>query len=469
MTTPLLRSRSSLRAQSPRGKKHLASALLLASASLLSVHHASAQTQYSWTGTVDSDFANTANWSSGNVAPTGSTTNTRLNVTGANPLIYTSTQGVTTYDGAGRGLVIGSGSSGSMIITGGTLSTTKATATDIIGNGLVDSIVASLTISGGHYVSSGLGVEMGLSGPIHTTLTVNSGSATISTLKMAAAVRTTAPVMTGSSTVNLNGGVLQVSAFAYGVVHSIPPNTYDGLNNGANSINFNGGLLRAGANNANYLPSGWGGHALVKSPGANIDTNGFAITIAQPLETDAVSTGGGLNKTGAGTLTLGGVNTYTGPTRISVGTLALSATGSIAASSGVEISSGAIFDTTAQTLVMPGSQTFTFELDGSGAGSSGLLQAGALDITNGVASFSVTGAALNDEAYILASYTSLTGIAFGTVNNLISGYTLVYNYLGGNQIALVAGAIPEPSTWATLAGVAGLGLALARRRRSRSR
>lgn len=453
-------------ARHPRQTRATAAALVIASAFFLTGRPTQAQTQYTWTGATDSDFGTTTNWSGGNIAPTNSTSNTRLNVSGANPLIYTAAQGVTVYDGAGRGLVIGNGTNGSMIITGGTFSTTKATATDIIGNGLVDTVFASLTVDGGHYVSNGLGVEMGLSGPIHSTLTIDSGSATISTLKMAAAIRTTEPVMVGDSTVNLNGGVLQVSAFAYGVVHSIPPHNYDALNNGANSINFNGGLLRAGANNAAYLPAGWGGHAFVKSGGARIDSNGFNIAFGQALETHPTSTGGGLTKSGAGAVTLEGVNTYTGPTAIETGTLALGAAGSLAASSAVEIGVGAIFDTSARSFTLLGGQTISFNLDGAAGGSAGLLQAGALDISAGAVSFTVTGAPLDDSVYVIANYTSLVGVSFATVDNLAPGYEIDYHYLGGNQIALVASAIPEPSAWSVLAGGAVL-LAVAARRRRR--
>ncbi len=53
-----------------------------------------------------------------------------------------------------------------------------------------------------------------------------------------------------------------------------------------------------------------------------IDTDGYDITIAQPLE-DAAGQAGRLVKTGAGTLTLSGTNTFTGDTIVSNGTLRL--------------------------------------------------------------------------------------------------------------------------------------------------
>ena len=51
--------------------------------------------------------------------------------------------------------------------------------------------------------------------------------------------------------------------------------------------------------------------------------SGNDITITQNLLTDAVSTGGGLTKDGVGSLTLTGINTYTGDTTVNEGTLSL--------------------------------------------------------------------------------------------------------------------------------------------------
>jgi fibronectin-binding autotransporter adhesin len=139
---------------------------------------------------------------------------------------------------------------------------------------------------------------------------------------------------TSTATVNLDGGTLAVNNIAEG-------------NAGANStFNFNGGTLRARQNNGAFM--GGLNNAFVKSGGAIIDSNGFAITITQNLITDVVSTGGGLTKTGGNNLTLTGANTYTGATAINGGAISFlrtqslpgytTATGSSAATS---IASGA--------------------------------------------------------------------------------------------------------------------------------
>lgn len=112
-------------------------------------------------------------------------------------------------------------------------------------------------------------------------------------------------------TINLNGGVLTAGSIISGKA------------TGTRALNFNGGTLRAAGSSATFIGANAVSAINVKSGGAIIDTNGFDVTIARALLADASSAGGGLVKQGAGTLTLGGVNTYTGNTTISAGTLAL--------------------------------------------------------------------------------------------------------------------------------------------------
>lgn len=154
-----------------------------------------------------------------------------------------------------------------------------------------------------------------------------------------------------------------------------------------------------------------------------------------------------ITKDGTGTWVLAGANTYTGNTNVNAGTLVLGTTGSINNSVGVNIAAGAAFDTTAKNFVMLSGQEFTFTLDPTAAGSAGMLVAGALDISAGVVDFTLTGP-LDDDVYVIASYTSLTGGSFASVT-APSGYTIDYAYNGGTQIALV---VPEPSAVALLVG-----------------
>jgi autotransporter-associated beta strand protein len=254
-----------------------------------------------------------------------------------------------------------------------------------------------------------------------------------------------------NNTFNLNGGTLAISQVVAG------------NKTGTVAFNFNGGTLKATGATANFVDFGGASQAAnVLAGGAHIDTNGFNVAVPQAL-VSGVAGDGGLFKSGAGTLTLGAANTYLGATTVNSGVLALGAAGSISASSLVDVKAGATFDTTAQSFSMLGGQTFKFALDSTGAGSAGLLAAGSLDISSGVVDFASLGV-LDDPAYVIASYSSLSGTQFASVLDLPSGYTMDYSYNGGTQIAVVS-AVPEPGTYAMVLGGLGM-LSLLRRRRS---
>ncbi len=206
---------------------------------------------------------------------------------------------------------------------------------------------------------------------------------------------------------------------------------------------------------------------------------------------------------GAGKTILTGSNSYSGPTTVTAGTLALSAaTSNITSSGTIEIADAGALDVSSVTggfslasgqtlsgggavvggvtaaagsIVSPGAAAIdtlsfgsTLSLYGTLAigmsGSTTDLAAigGALSIDPASAVSFTVGSALTEPAYVFATYASLAG-TFGTVNGLPTGYSLDYNYLGGNQLALVA--VPEPGTLAiAAAGVAALATGVRRRR-----
>lgn len=112
---------------------------------------------------------------------------------------------------------------------------------------------------------------------------------------------------------------------------------------------FNGGILRARTNNLNFLEGL--AQTLVLPGGANIDDSGFTISINQNL----LDGGGGLTKTGNGTLYLNGANTYTGTTVVSNGTLG--GNGIIASNVVVAVGAKLAAGTSIGTLTIQGAGT----------------------------------------------------------------------------------------------------------------
>ena len=138
---------------------------------------------------------------------------------------------------------------------------------------------------------------------------------------------------TSAGTLNLNG-----TSSARGVLET----SYIDKGAGSATFNWNGGILRATANEANFLRNLDSADINIQSGGAYLDTNGMDIGITQ-----ALAGTGGLTKQGNGTLTLTGVQTYTGGTTVSAGTLALSGAGTLAATGAVAVANGATFDISA--------------------------------------------------------------------------------------------------------------------------
>ena len=286
----------------------------------------------------------------------------------------------------------------------------------------------------------------------------------------------------GVGTYNLNGGTLQTPAV----------NGFGGMG----TLNFNGGTLQATASYSVFVSALTA--ANVQVGGAIIDTNGYNPTIPQTLGHDPVlgaTADGGLTKIGAGTLTLTGANTYTGPTQVNAGTLLVNnpagsgtGSGTVTINNGgtlggigtvagpVVVTSGAVLQggdgSTSGALTLTGNLTLNMgsviqlALDVDGAHSS-LARAG-----NGTWSFADNQAF----AFLNAQTGTYDGIITGlaadpggeggwTVTN--DGYSGTFQYDGAGNIDLILDVtpVPEPATW--LAGALLLAAACWTLRRSR--
>ena len=390
-------------------------------------------------GTGDNLFATGTTYISGYLNASGKTsvtTGATVNWSGVGTFSTTNYFGVTSV-----------GSSSALNVTGGSLTMSGAGAALFVGSG--GSVSSTLHVSGGSlavtqssravrigtgYEGNGAngGGELRISG---TGLFTTEATTGIFQLGSNMVGTTTNPA--GAGVVNLDGGTLETNRAI----------TKGSSSNATGTFNFNGGTLRAAGTSMtlNGLT-----RANVRDGGAVIDTNTFDVTISQALVHSDIDgddvIDGGLTKNGEGALTLSGVNTYTGDTTINNGTFTLAeATGALTFYIGADGVNNSVGGT--GTANFDG--IFIFDLSGAGAtaGDSWSI----VDVSTLSESFSGT--------FVVQDFTeTFVGSGVWTLND--------YSFIEATGVLTYA-AIPEPSTYAMLVGVAGLGIAGARRHHRR--
>jgi autotransporter-associated beta strand protein len=390
-----------------------------------------------------------------NIATTTTGTNTFFGLSlnaGAGGVDITGSTTVGTPGAGGTSFNGGMGISGTTTLTiqsGGSLTVNGSgtTATNTPNSSIGQNTVGTSTIlvNGGSLTigaSSGLLLGNGNNNNIASngTLTIASGTATINRGSVGTTTNGTDTrlIMMGrdstsaTGTINLNGGTLATDR------QFVRDGSSTGQSGTANFV-FGGGTLKALGAQTDWLQSttatsgGQGGgtvnanalalSSVTTTAVSTIDSNGFSVAI-----NNAISGAGGFNiisSSGNGTVIFGGANTYTGNTTITSGTLKLGSSAAVA----------------------------TFLADSSSL-------------------FLTTGSLLNLSFADNSVMESIAGLYIDGVQQAAGTWGAVGSG-AANTTALITGtgllnvsAIPEPATYAALAGVLALGAVITRRRRS---
>jgi autotransporter-associated beta strand protein len=283
------------------------------------------------------------------------------------------------------------------------------------------------------------------------------------------------------ATLQLQGGITTVSEAL--TISGTGASGQNGALVNVSGTNNYAGLLTLGA--ATTISSDGGTLNFTNTGTITGPTFGLTLTGAGSGSVSSIigMTTGSLTKSGSGTWTLSGVNTYTGATTINAGTLNVS--GSLASGSAVTVnnsgttlegtgtifgsvsiaSNGAILEagtgSTSQTLTMRGAVTMgsgsiiALALGASGAHSTLAIGAGGSISFQSAQKFNIIDLGVTSGS----TYTGLiTGIGANpgtesgwTIANQSWAYNFSYDSANSGEIDLTVTAVPEPSTY--IAGV----------------
>ena len=253
--------------------------------------------------------------------------------------------------------------------------------------------------------------------------------------------------------IDINGGTV--------VFNTLP-------NLGAGAIIFGGGTLQYNGNTDDISTRS----VTLNSGGGTINTAGSSVNFANPIANNNV---GGLTKTGVGTLTLNGTNTFKGNTTVNQGTLALGANTYLTNSAAIVVNSGGVLDTAVSGVNLSLSTLSSQFLVGSGQvngivtvstattvspgtnGATGTLNVNGGYTMNGGTNFIDVGATSNDLIAVTGSLALNSGtVQVNLIGSVPNGRYVIITYSGslsgsvaditplyatGNQIASLDGSV----------------------------
>lgn len=350
----------------------------------------------------------------------------------------------------GNGILLGNGTcTATYNLSGGSLTGAIRLG---VNNSTSGTNVNNFNLSGtGTFTSSSLQIgRADAAGAFNTdnTFTQTGGAATITTLSIGgsttdaasilpivAVLNLTAGTFSATSFTNLSAGGANTATISIGGTASVTLPAFPTARGTGSSatLTLNGGTLSPAAASATYM-SGLT-NAYLTANGAKIDVPTTKdITISQMLE-NAPSAVGTLTKSGTGTLTLTGANSYTGNTTVVDGTLSISSTyladtstltiGTVAASTAILNLPNAGTDTVA-SLVIDGVVQASGLYDSANSGGA-ITGPGKIQV----------GAAANTYANWLTANSPATGFSTDTDNDGVPNG--VENVLGTNPNTSSAG------------------------------
>ncbi|SUC82770.1 Extracellular serine protease precursor [Pannonibacter phragmitetus] len=354
-----------------------------------------------------------------------------------------------------NGVISGSGGltstgSGTLILSG----TNTYSGTTTVSGGI-------LSISSGSNLGTGAltlsGSDLAVTGTTTLTNSVSVASGAASFLDTGGNSVTLSGVVSGSGDLRKRGSGTLVLSGANTLTGTLTVST--GTLSIASDSNLGSGTLRLDGARLDVTSDTVIDNTIeIEDDGPNTINTGTGILVQISSQ---VSSGGGLVKTGAGTLIMSGTNTYTGSTTVSGGTLqvegslgytavsvasggTLGGSGSIAGAvsvlNGGSLNPGSSPGTlTVDSLVLQNSSLLNFELDTPGVVGSGVNDL--VSVTNGLTLDGIlniiTGSNFGTGSYRLFDYGTLTadnGLMFGDVP---AGYELTVSLGTAGQVNLI--------------------------------